>query len=96
MHVLCGPRHRGQHAAGFRDANVHDYEGLQTKKGKSIKSEKLRRISITSRKGVHRTISQLVSDPVWSSLSGVDADFNRGISAYIINDLNRAKNGSRK
>jgi hypothetical protein len=26
-----------------------------------------------------------------ASLSGVDAVFNRGISAYIINDINRAK-----
>jgi hypothetical protein len=26
-----------------------------------------------------------------ASLSGVDADFNRGILAYIINDINRAK-----
>jgi hypothetical protein len=28
-----------------------------------------------------------------ASLSGVDAVFNRRISAYIINDINRAKKG---
>jgi hypothetical protein len=31
-----------------------------------------------------------------ASLSGVDADFNRGISANIINDINRAKKGDGK
>jgi hypothetical protein len=44
-----------------------------------------------ARKDVRRTKSHLVSGPVWSSLSGVDAVFNRGISAYIIDDINRAK-----
>jgi hypothetical protein len=40
---------------------------------------------------VRRLKSAQVSGPFCASLSGADADFNRGISAYIINDINRAK-----